>query len=193
MTGAVLYTTTRSPFARKVQIVLLEKQVPHSVVLVDLAKRDAAWFRDNPIGKIPVLQLDGVHLPDSTLICETLEDRFPNPPMYEPDRLRCRVIEELADAVGEHTVAAFFAGQRGERAAADRSLEVVDRILDALAVRVATDWPPGFTLADAALVGALGYLGFRHGPGWRERHPTLAIKFDDLAARPSVAQTVPRA
>ncbi len=181
MTGAVLYTTTRSPFARKVQIVLLEKQVPHSVVLVDLAKRDAAWFRDNPIGKIPVLQLDGVHLPDSTLICETL------------DRLRCRVIEELADAVGEHTVAAFFAGQRGERAAADRSLEVVDRILDALAVRVATDWPPGFTLADAALVGALGYLGFRHGPGWRERHPTLAIKFDDLAARPSVAQTVPRA
>ena len=110
MTGAVLYTTTRSPFARKVQFVLLEKQVPHSVVLVDLAKRDAAWFRDNPIGKIPVLQLDGVHLPDSTLICETLEDRFPNPPMYEPDRLRCRVIEELADAVGEHTVAAFFAG-----------------------------------------------------------------------------------
>lgn len=187
-----LYVTHRSPFARKARIVLLEKRLPHEVVAIDLAARPPAWFAEHPIGKIPVLVLDGVRVPDSTVICETLEDRFPDPPMYEADRLRCRILDELADTAAEHAVAAFFARQRGDADAVSRASDAIDRVLGHLAARQASgDWPPGFTVADAALIAALGYLGLRHGPGWRDRHPALAAWFDGHAARPSVAATVP--
>lgn len=186
-----LYTSPRTPFGRKVRIVLLEKGLAHDVVNVELARRDDGWFRDNPIGKIPVLVVGGVRIPDSTVICETLEDRYPEPPLYERDRLRCRLIEELADTLGDRVVEAFFARQRGDAATADRAEVVIERLLAALDARVQGDWPPGFTLADAATVGALGYLELRLGPAWRPRHPALARLFDRHAERPSVAATVP--
>lgn len=187
-----LLTTTRSPFARKVRIALLEKGLAHELVAVDLAQRDAAWFREHPIGKIPVLVLpDGTRIPDSTIICETLEDRFPAPPLYEPDRLRCRILEELADAAGAATVETYFARQAGDAAAEARAQALLDRLLDALAARLSTDWPPGFGIADAALLGTLGYLELRLGPSWRQRHPGLATHADALADRPSVRATVP--
>jgi glutathione S-transferase len=187
-----LYVTLRSPFARKVRIVLHEKGLAHELLPVDLGARDAEWFADNPIGKIPVMDLDGVRIPDSTVICETLEDRFPTPPMYEPDRLRCRILEELCDAAAEQTVVAFFARQRGDAAGAERAMATVDRVLTHLAARRASgDWPPGFGIADAAAIATLGYLELRHGWGWRDRHPALAAWHDSLAERPSVAATVP--
>lgn len=187
-----LWTTLRSPFARKVRIVLHEKGLAHELLPVDLAARDAAWFTDHPLGKIPVLELDGVRIPDSTIICETLEDRFPAPPMYEPDRLRCRLLEEACDTAADQTVVAFSARQRGDADGLAKAMGTVDRLLAHVdGRRAAGDWPAGFGIADAALISTLGYLELRHGWGWRDRHPALAAWFDAGAERPSVAATVP--
>jgi glutathione S-transferase len=186
-----LLTTLRSPFARKVRTVLLEKGLPHEVVAMDLSGRGPDWYRDNPIGKIPVLDLHGTLVPDSTVICETLEDRYPVPPMYERDRLRCRILEELADSAGESAVVGYFS-RSNDPAGAERAMVQISRLLAAVSARL-SDWPPGFGIADAAWIGTLGYLELRHGRAWRTDHPELADWFDGHAARPSVAATVPAA
>ncbi|MEQ1505491.1 MAG: glutathione S-transferase family protein [Myxococcota bacterium] len=187
-----LYTTLRSPYARKVRIVLAEKGIAYEPVVVDLAARTDAFWAMAPIGKIPVLEVDGLVIPDSTTICEYLEDHHPTPPLYERDRTRCRILEELGDAVSDCAVGAFHARSDGHDAEVATLLASAARILRHLAIRRdADDWPPGFTVGDASVLSALGYLSFRHGEGWREAHPTLARWFDGLAGRPSVAATVP--
>jgi glutathione S-transferase len=64
-----------------------------------------------------------------------------------------------------------------------------DRVLSALGAAVTSDWPASFGIADAALVAATGYLTFRHGDGWRARHPEVARHVDRWSDRPSVAAT----
>lgn len=187
-----LYTSPRSPFGRKVRVALVEKGLPFELVVVDLTRRDDAFFAMNPMGKIPVLETDGGYIPDSTVICEWLEDHFPTPPLYERDRLRCRVLDELGDSVGDHAVLAMQARNRGDEAGVAQHLARVDRLLAWAADRMARgDWPPGFTIADAALVSGLGYLTVRHGDGWRSRHPAIAAWADRLYERPSVRDSAP--
>ena len=187
-----LYLTPRSPFARKVRICLLEKEIDHELVQIDLAHRDAAFWRLNPIGKIPVLVHGDLVIPDSTVICEHLEDHWPTPPMYEADRTRCRILDELGDAVGDQAVVAFFARQRGDVDAAARALGVADRVLDHVVDLLAQgDWPEEFGIAEASLLSGLGYLELRHGPGWRGRHLALADWAEGHRDRPSVELTRP--
>ncbi len=55
----------------------------------------------NPIGKVPALDLgDGNIIPESQVICEFLEARFPEPPLLPKDpetRARAAVLSRLAD------------------------------------------------------------------------------------------------
>jgi glutathione S-transferase len=51
-----------------------------------------------------------------------------------------------------------------------------------------------FSLADAAVGSALGYLVFRFADiNWQEAHPNLSKLYDKLMQRPSFADTVPQA
>ena len=80
-----LYSGLGQPNPRRVTIYLAEKGVEIPIVTVDTAKREQRtpeFLRKNPLGKIPVLELDdGSFLPESAAIVEYLEDRFPAPPM----------------------------------------------------------------------------------------------------------------
>jgi len=54
----------------------------------------------NPIGKMPVLEVDGFALPESEVICEFLEDAFPqNPivPNVPADAARARLLSRFYD------------------------------------------------------------------------------------------------
>jgi glutathione S-transferase len=51
----------------------------------------------SPLGKVPFLELDGATLAESQVICEYLEDAFPQRPLYPRDPLeRARVRELIA-------------------------------------------------------------------------------------------------
>ena len=66
-----LFYTARSPFARKVRIVLREKNLPFQLVEVDLANRSPEFVQISPLGKVPVLvDEDGTTLFDSTVMLE---------------------------------------------------------------------------------------------------------------------------
>jgi glutathione S-transferase len=52
--------------------------------------------------------------------------------------------------------------------------------------------PQGFTLGHLSLACALGYLDLRHPDmGWREGQSELAGWYEEIARRPSLAETAP--
>ncbi len=53
-----LLYTKRSPYARKVRIVALEKDIPLELIEEDLTKKTSTLIDKNPVGKIPALILD---------------------------------------------------------------------------------------------------------------------------------------
>lgn len=92
-----------SPFAARVRIAFHAKRLE-----IDVTPPPAGWpasrpFRDiNPTGRIPVLLLDdGTAIPESSVILEFLEERFPRArPLLPPGpeaRARARLIARIAD------------------------------------------------------------------------------------------------
>ena len=73
------------PLLRAGRIVLAEKDVPYETVEIDLANRPAWLYEKNPVGKVPVLEEDGWVLPESAVIAEYLDERYPEPPLWPED------------------------------------------------------------------------------------------------------------
>ncbi|MDF0555369.1 glutathione S-transferase N-terminal domain-containing protein [Kamptonema sp. UHCC 0994] len=51
----VLYYAQRSPYARKVRILLAEKNLPVELIATDIANKSPEFVSISPIGKVPVL------------------------------------------------------------------------------------------------------------------------------------------
>lgn len=90
-----------SPYVRKVLVCLELKGVPYRIDPIAPFVGDEEFSRLSPLRRIPVL-LDGdLVLNDSTVICEYLQDRFPERPLYPTDpvqRAKARWLEEYADS-----------------------------------------------------------------------------------------------
>lgn len=90
-----------SPYVRKVLVCLELKGIPYRIDPIAPFVGDEAFGRLSPLRRIPVL-LDGdLVLNDSTVICEYLQDRFPQPSLYPSDpvqRAKARWLEEYADS-----------------------------------------------------------------------------------------------
>lgn len=188
-----LYATLRSPFARKVRIALLEKQLAFELIEVDLSNRSADFVAASPLGKVPVLvDEDGTRVFDSTVICEYLEDRYPQPSLLGNDhvtRLKHRALDELADTVGEQAVKLFYS-ERESAAGLNKAKRGLEQALDELEQRVSSGAVPAeFGLGHAAVISALGYLGYRLGSAEIDKRPALAAWTAALSSRPSVQAT----
>jgi glutathione S-transferase len=89
-----------SPYVRKVLVALHCKGIPYEIDPIVPFHGDDAFTRISPLRRVPVLEDDRVTLCDSTVICEYLEDRWPDPALFpaEPaERARARWLEEYAD------------------------------------------------------------------------------------------------
>ena len=77
-----------STYARRVWIALLEKQIPHELVPLDMharKHRDPEYLALNPYGRVPTLEEDGHVLYESAAILQYLEATHPAPPLVPPD------------------------------------------------------------------------------------------------------------
>ena len=83
-----LYTHPMSPCAQKVRMLLATKGLDWEARHVDLpnkANLDPAYLALNPLGVVPTLVHDGQVVIESSIICEYLEDSFPEPPQRPLD------------------------------------------------------------------------------------------------------------
>jgi glutathione S-transferase len=56
----------------------------------------------SPMGKVPYLAVDGGHLCESQVICEFLEDKYPENPLYPKDALARARVRELITVLELH-------------------------------------------------------------------------------------------
>ncbi|MGI3778718.1 MAG: FtsZ-binding protein FzlA [Janthinobacterium lividum] len=74
----VLYHLPLSPFARKVRLALSEKRLPFELRVEKVWERRPEYMEMNPAGTVPTLtEESGLVVPDSGVICEYLEEAYP--------------------------------------------------------------------------------------------------------------------
>ena len=76
-TVITIYDAGRCPYCARVRIQLTEKEIEHELVPIDLDDRPAWLYDKNPLGRVPVLEEDVFVLPESAVIMEYLEERYP--------------------------------------------------------------------------------------------------------------------
>jgi glutathione S-transferase len=199
-----LVASLTSPYARKIRVVLAEKQLPFELEV------DIPWNADtrvpdyNPLGKVPALVADdGRVWFDSPVVAGYLEtlggpSLIPAEPLAA---LAVRQSEALADGILDAAVAHFLEAKRPpvqqDTASLARQMGKLERGLAALEDRARQGEGlngPQLCLGDVAAGCALGYLDFRFpGLDWRSGRPTLAALAGRLFARPSFATTLPPA
>ena len=107
----ILHGSTGSPYVRKVLTVLALKELPFEQIQQMPFARDLEYQKINPLGKIPSLQDGELTLCDSTVICEYLQDAYPEPPVYPADvasKARARWLEEFAGSRASELAAGIF-------------------------------------------------------------------------------------
>ena len=185
MAGVItLYDAARCPYCARVRIVLAEKRIAYETVEIDLADRPAWLYEMNPVGKVPVLDEDGWILPESSVIDEFLNERYPEPPLW-PDDPGERAAGRLLVFRFDDFSKPYYALRRGEDGARGRFEEELGFLEGLLG---GTPWLSGraFGLADVAflpwLLRARDLLGIALEP-W----PALADWVERSCLRPSVA------
>jgi glutathione S-transferase len=114
-----LYDYGNSVCCQKVRITLCEKGLDWDAIRVDLfasEQYDPKYLKLNPKGVVPTLVHDGVPVIESTLICEYLDETFPDPALAPKDaarraqmRLWSKFVDEgLFEGVTEISFSAMF-------------------------------------------------------------------------------------
>lgn len=193
-----LLYTKRSPYARKVRIVALEKRIDLELIDEDLTKKSQVLLDANPLGKIPALILEnGKALFDSPVICQYL-DGLSNQPILIPksskERLEVLRWEAIGDGLTDVSLAAYreklnhpndfnVAFVTAQEVTIDRTLTFIDQHVEELKT---------FSLAPIAVIAGVGYTQFRLGHLVdAKKYPHLMAWFTDFSKRPSVQSTIP--
>ena len=159
-----LYSGDLSPYSARVRMQIYAKGIT-DIVLERPASFGMPKFReDHPIGRIPVLDIDGDMMPESEVIAEYLEAIYPEPSMLGAtprETARIRTLARVGDIYILNNMFMLSAQSRAET----RNQGIVDllggqvvRNIKALNRMIGTD---GFayggrvTMADCALVPAL--------------------------------------
>jgi glutathione S-transferase len=179
-----LYDADRCPYCARVRIVLSEKGLEHETVVVDLDDRPAWIYEKNPLGRVPVLEEDAFVLPESVVIMEYLEERYPEPPLWPADpaeRAAGRLLVERFDQLSRP----YYALRRGDEEARDRLSGELGKLDAVLAARPFLSGRE-FGIADAAylpwILRAETMLGVD-----LDQYAALAEWVTRTSERPSVA------
>lgn len=84
-----LYHVWLHPFSRKVRLALAEKKLDFDLQVEKIWERRTAFLAMNPAGDVPVLvEEDGTILSNSQVICEYLEEVYPEINLLGPDPIQ---------------------------------------------------------------------------------------------------------
>jgi glutathione S-transferase len=179
-----LYDADRCPYCARVRIALAEKGIEYETVEIDLDDRPSWIYEKNPLGRVPVLEEDTFVLPESAVINEYLEERYPEPALWPVDAAE-RALGRLLVFRFDQLSKPYYALRRDEDGAAERldpELAKLNAVLDAQPYLSGRE----YGLADIAyvpwIVRARDRMGVDVG-----RFGALAGWLEQLAQRPAVA------
>ncbi len=177
-----VYDFVGAPNPKKLRVYLAEKGLKitcEPVNIVSGENRTPEFLKKNPLGGLPVLELDdGSHLTESLAIIEYLEETNPEPPLIGKnprERARVRELERIADLGVLGAVGAYFQNTHPFMAARFKqspdaaenaktrlasNLNVLDAAISSKKF-VAGERP---TIADCTLFAALEFAEFAQAP-----------------------------
>ena len=176
----IVYGANLSPFVRKVRVFLAEKGLDYQLEQVSPFAPPPEFLAISPLKRIPAFRdterPEPNTLADSSIICDYLEHKYPQKPLYPGDpylRARALWFEEYADSaiaqsVGaglffERVVKKIMRGQTDETICQSTLTEKLPPLFDYLNKEIA-DRPflvgDAFSIADVA-VGTM-FVTFRH-------------------------------
>ena len=186
-----LYQTYASPFPTRVRLLLYAKGIEVEIVeppgFHATTESKGDYLRINPIGRVPTLVLDdGRALPESEVICEYLEDAYPEPSLRPADpwnRARMRLLSRICDFyLVMAMVPLFNLSARSRRHWEPEKVEAAaDKVAEALAYLEAYIGEDGYAVghalsqADGAIAPQL-VLASEWIPGlFGTPHPLIAL------------------
>ncbi len=196
------------PYVERSRIVLLEKELPHQVEFIDLANKPDWFLRVSPMGRVPVLLVDGRPVFESMIINELLDELHPERPLMPADPLaraeaRGWIVfaNDVVMSAAHGAVGALATGR--DRADVEGRLATLREALAKLDQQVARGGGPFFAGARFSLVDA-AYAPFlrrwrvaeswgRPGSALLQGAPAVAAWAEALAAHPSVRAAEPDA
>ena len=179
-----LYDADRCPYCARVRIALAEKGIEYETVEVDLDDRPAWIYEKNPLGRVPVLEQDAFVLPESAVINEYLEERYPEPALWPADPAE-RAFGRLLVFRFDQLSKPYYALRRDEEGANERldaELAKLNAALDARSYLSGRE----YGLADIAYVPWLLRARDRMNVELRP-FPALTDWLERLSARPAIA------
>nr|WP_281351562.1 glutathione S-transferase [Propylenella binzhouense] len=199
-----MHWSPRSPFVRKVMIVLHETGLLDRVecersVVVYAGDPNEKVLKGNPLGKIPTLVLeDGTALFDSRVICEYLDTLHSGLRLFpEEGQPRFRQLRWQALGDGMTDIQILWRNEEMRpggpyvviTSAFDRKLRASFALLEQEASELEAI---PFGIGHIAIICAIGQLDFRFLKShWREAFPALAKWHAQVSQRPSVVRTEP--
>ena len=199
----ILYHYWLDSFSRKVRIALAEKGLPFELRIEKIWERRTEFLAMNPAGDLPVLiEQDGTTLSNSEVICEYLEEVYPETNLLGHDptqRAETRRLiswfdnkfnrEVTENLVNEKLMKSVLSlGEphgptvRAGRANIHYHLDYIGFLTER------RNWLAGdnFSLADVAAVAHLSAVDYVGDVPWEE-HDAAAKWYDKMKSRPSFA------
>lgn len=179
-----LFTAGPSPFGRKVKLALhaLSRMDEVEVIATDTSKPDTENRKQNPLGKIPTLVVDGKAIYDSRVILEYLDIMAGGGKLFPvggQERVDVLIAASLADGIMDAGILTVYENRMRpegmqvqsildyQRGKLERSLKA----LEASAITYDNGKMPN--AAEIGLACAIDYMDLRELADWRALAPSL--------------------
>ena len=180
-----IYGAILSPFVCRVLLALRHKGVKHEVIMPEDGIKTPEYLAMNPLGKIPTMKDGATVLPESSVICEYIDEKYPKKsiiPATPKAAAMARLLATISELYVQNPATALFRQRDPETrdkavveeklAELDQGLEVLGHYLDAKG-----PWAMGkrFTVADCFALPALFFVQLAI-PGFGVKDPLAKHK-----------------
>ena len=198
MTDKIKFVTSKfSPYGHKVEMALIEKNIPYEKQEVDLSNRPEWFGKDAPLGKVPLLYVGDKILFESTVICEYLEEVFPATSLHSKDfivKANHRAWMEFSTGILTATFGVIFAQNAQEFAAKKDELIAKINILEKNLKSAPYFDEKNFLLIDICMATSLQPIDFiNSGYGLKifDNSPKVAEYIKAVTTRESLKKALP--
>ncbi|KAF8633389.1 hypothetical protein AX17_004560 [Amanita inopinata Kibby_2008] len=144
------------PFAQRGWIALEEREIPYQYKEVNPYKKEKHFLEINPKGLVPAIEFKGKALYESLIVCEFLEDAYPDhsPHLLSPDPCSRAYARIWIDYITKNMIPGFYRViQSQEKEKQDAALQELYKALRAFSEEIKGPYFLGdeFSLVDVAI------------------------------------------